>query len=597
MSSYAAPLSDIQFVLEEIAGLEDLSQLPGYEAASRDTVSAVIEEAGRLASDVLAPLNYPGDREGIRFENGVVRTASGFAEAYKQFSEGGWHGITVPEEWGGQNLPHAVGTATTEIWNAANMSFALCPLLMAGALDLLLLHGSEEQQRTYLPNLVSGTWTGTMNLTEPHAGTDVGALKTRAVRENGHYRIKGQKIYITYGEHDMAENIVHMVLARTPDAPAGTKGISLFIVPKYLVNEDGSLGQRNDLRCVSVEHKLGIHASPTCVMAYGDNEGAIGYLVGEENRGMEYMFTMMNTERIGVGIQGVGLAERAYQHAVGYAKERKQSRALGSSELTPVSIIEHPNVRQKLALMRAMTEAGRALAYAIGAALDHERHGDTEEVRTLGRAKAEVLTPVVKAWLTDMACEVTSIGIQVHGGMGFIEETGAAQYYRDVRILPIYEGTNDVQALDLVMRKTLRDKGANLNRVVTWLREQIRQTTVSGNQEVRALSQPLGHALDRLQVAADWILSEGKADLAQAAAAAAPFQTLAGYTAGGVLMGASAAAAAKRLTAQQGDASFNARKIKTAAFYVHNVLPFAEAEYNRAVKGGASTLAFTPEDF
>jgi len=591
--SYQAPLADMQFVLEEIAGLQALAGLPGLEEATPDLVEAVLQEAGRLAGEVLAPINHSGDRQGVSLENGVVRTAEGFAKAYGLFADGGWTGLTVPAAWGGQELPHAVGTAASEMWNAANLSFALCPLLSAGAMDVLLEHGSDEQKRTYLPHMVSGRWTGTMNLTEPQAGSDVGAVKTRAVPDGDHYRITGQKIYITYGEHDLAENIVHMVLARTPDAPAGTKGISLFIVPKYLPNDDGAPGERNDLRCVSVEHKLGIHASPTCVMSYGDDGGAKGFLIGDENRGMEYMFTMMNAARIAVGVQGLAIAERAYQQAVNYAKERRQGRKMGAADALSAPIVEHADIRRTLATMSALTQAGRGLAYTVGAAVDRNRRRKDPTAKAL----EEVLTPVVKAWLTDMGCQVASMGVQVHGGMGFIEETGAAQHYRDARILPIYEGTNGIQALDLVMRKVLRDEGKALGEVERWLDGLIRCCEGSSDDAVADLAEPLTDALNRMHQAGQWLMVTARTDLERAAAAATPFLSQMGAAIGGVLLGAMAAAAAQRLEERRGDEAFNRRKIKTAQFYAHNVLPYAEAEAQRVLRGAVSAQAFEAADF
>jgi alkylation response protein AidB-like acyl-CoA dehydrogenase len=597
MTSFVAPLADMRFVLDEIADLAGLAALPGLEETTGETVDAVLQEAGRYAGEVLAPLNRSGDIEGVRFENGVVRTPAGFQDAYRRFAEGGWGAVAVPVQAGGQGLPHAVATATTELWNAGNMSFSLCPLLTGGAIEILLHYGSEEQKRVYLPRMVSGQWAGTMNLTEPQAGTDLGALKTRAVPENGHWKITGQKCFITFGEHDLTENIVHMVLARTPTAPAGSRGISLFLVPKYLVKDDGGLGPRNDLRCVSVEHKLGIKASPTCVMAFGDNGGAVGFLVGEENRGLEAMFTMMNVERLGVGIQGLGLAERAYQAAVAYAHQRKQSRKLGSDDPSPVAIVEHPDVRRTLATMRALIEASRALAYAVGAAIDREeRHPDAKE-RARAQALVEVLTPVAKAWLSDMACQVTSLGIQVHGGMGFIEETGAAQFYRDARILPIYEGTNGVQALDLVTRKLLRDGGRGFGIAEQWLGQCVAEVEDSTDGDVRALAMPLINALNRLHQTGQWLLTDCGRDLPGAAAVATPFLALCGLTAGGCLMGASVAAAARRLQRGEGDPAFNERKIRTARFYAANILPYAEAEARRTLEGAKSTLDMAPADF
>ncbi|MGB6053663.1 MAG: acyl-CoA dehydrogenase family protein, partial [Burkholderiaceae bacterium] len=442
---YAAPLKDMLFVMNELAGLQEVNRLPGCEDATPETVQAVLEENARFCSEVVAPLNVAGDREPSSWRDGVVATTKGFKEAFKTFGEAGWQGVQHPAEFGGQGLPKLVATPCMEMLNAANLSFALCPLLTDGAIEALLTAGSDEQKRIYLENLISGKWTGTMNLTEPQAGSDLALVRTRALPQgDGSYKLFGTKIFITYGEHDMAENIAHLVLARTPDAPEGVKGISLFIVPKFLVNADGSLGKRNDVHCVSIEHKLGIKASPTAVLQFGDHGGAIGTLVGEENRGLEYMFIMMNAARFAVGMQGVGIAERAYQKAVAYAKERLQSRDLAGSA-GPVAIIRQPDVRRMLLSMRAQTEAARALAYVTAAALDAAHHHPDAAVRKENQAFYEYMVPVVKGWSTEMSIEVTSTGVQVHGGMGFIEETGAAQYYRDARILTIYEGTTAAQ--------------------------------------------------------------------------------------------------------------------------------------------------------
>ena len=457
MSDYYAPIDDMRFTLRQIAGLDDLAQLPRFEDATPDLIDAVLEEAGKLAGEIIAPLNHSGDQEKSHLENGVVRTPKGFKEAYHAFVEGGWNALPFEPEYGGQGLPWALAGVVTEMINSANMAWALNPLLTQGAVELLQHHGSADQKARYLEKLVSGEWTGTMNLTEPQAGSDVGALKTKAVKQDdGTYKITGQKIYITHGEHDMADNIVHMVLARLPGAPEGTKGISLFLVPKFLVNDDGSLGDRNDLRAVSLEKKLGIHASPTCVMSYGDDGGATGWLIGEENQGMACMFTMMNNARLSVGIQGVAIAERAYQQALSYAKDRTQSRAISGSD-GGVKIIEHPDVRRMLLTMRAYVEAGRAMSYYTMTALDRAKHHNDESLRTVQqRDVVDLLTPIVKAWCTEKGVEAASLGVQIHGGMGFVEETGAAQHYRDARILPIYEGTTGIQALDLIGRKILR---------------------------------------------------------------------------------------------------------------------------------------------
>lgn len=449
MSSFAVPVGDMRFVLEHVAGLPQVTGLPGLEHASPDVVAAVLDEAARLGTEVLAPLNQSGDRDGAVLKNGVVRTASGFVEAYRQYVEGGWMGPVFPEAFGGQDLPWLVNAAVAEIWNSANLSFQLCPLLTQGAIEAILHHGTDEQKEVYGSRLVSGQWAGAMCLTEPQAGSDVGALRTRAVRDGDRYRIFGTKIFITYGEHDLAENIVHLVLARLDGAPAGTKGISLFIVPKYLPDADGRLGPRNDLRCVALEHKLGIRASPTCVMAYGDGDGAIGYLLGAENEGMRCMFTMMNNARLAVGNEGLGLAQRAYHQALAFARERIQ----GQQDGRPAAVIEFADVRRMLLTMRAQIAAMRALCYWTASFVDFSQRAADAGERMLAAERVALLTPMVKAWCTDLAQEITAIGIQVHGGMGFIEETGAAQHYRDAKILAIYEGTNGIQALDLVGRK------------------------------------------------------------------------------------------------------------------------------------------------
>jgi alkylation response protein AidB-like acyl-CoA dehydrogenase len=463
--TYSVPLKDILFTLEHVAGIDAVSQLPGLEDSGLDTATAVLEECAKFNEGVVAPLNWPSDLQPSSLQNGVVTTSPGFVDAFRAYAQAGWQGIQHPLEFGGQGLPKIIGTPCIEMLNAASLSFALCPLLTDGAIEALLTAGTSEQQATFIPPMIEGRWTGTMNLTEPQAGSDLALVRTRAVGQpDGTYRVFGQKIYITYGEHDMAENIVHLVLARTPEAPEGVKGISLFIVPKFLVNADGTLGSRNDVWCTSIEHKLGIKASPTAVLLYGDGkgdvgEGAIGYLVGEENRGLEYMFVMMNAARFAVGMQGVAVADRAYQKAVAYARDRVQSRDVAGSA-APVAIICHPDVRRMLMTMRALTEGARSLAYVAAAACDAGHHAADPETRKRNMAVYEFLVPIVKGWSTEMSLEVTSLGVQVHGGMGFIEETGAAQFYRDARILTIYEGTTAIQANDLIGRKTVRDGGA-----------------------------------------------------------------------------------------------------------------------------------------
>ena len=586
--TYAAPLAEMRFALNAVADLPEIATLPGYEEATPDLVDAILEEAGKLAGEVLAPLNHPGDREASVFENGVVRTPHGFREAYGQFVEGGWNALPFDPDYGGQGLPWTLASAVQEIWHAANLSFGICPLLTAGAVELLQAHGNDDQKETYLPKMISGEWAGTMNLTEPQAGSDVGALRTRAERNGDHYLITGQKIYITYGEHDFTENIVHMVLARLPDAPPGTKGISLFLVPKVLVNDDGSLGPRNDLRCVSIERKLGIKASPTAVMAYGDSGGAIGYLIGKENEGMACMFTMMNNARLAVGIQGVAVAERAYQQARAYAFDRVQSRPIEGGN-GPAAIVRHPDVRRMLATMKAKTEAARALTYWAAAALDRAKREPDAERRAAQQALIDLLIPVTKSWCTDVGCDVASLGVQVHGGMGFVEETGAAQHFRDARILPIYEGTNGIQAIDLFTRKLLRDKGAAMTQLLMEMRAGL--PAVNGNSDLSALRAPLAKSLEALDRATDWMLEEGGKDLTRGAASASVFQDLFGVVLGGWLL-------AKAAQQNGGnDPSTLAGKIKTARFYAENLLGEA-AGLADAVTGGAdSTLAFDDEDF
>jgi 3-(methylthio)propanoyl-CoA dehydrogenase len=563
--TYTAPIRDMSFTLQEIVGLDELATLPGCENAAPDLVDAVLEEAGKLAGEVLAPLNLVGDRQRSVLENGVVRTPPGFKEAYAQYVAGGWNALPFEPEHGGQGLPWAVAIAVAEMWSSANMGWALCPLLNVGAVELLGAHGSAAQKARFLGKMISGEWTGTMNLTEPQAGSDVGALRTRAVKEGETYRITGQKIFITYGDHDWTDQIVHMVLARTPDAPPGPKGISLFIVPKFFVKEDGSLGQRNDVRTVSLEHKLGIHASPTCVLAFGDGGGATGFLVGEENRGLEYMFTMMNNARLNVGLQGVAIAERAYQQALQYARTRVQGRPLGAKAAGALPIIHHPDVKRMLLSMRAHTEASRALAYYAAGAIDRARRHPDKTERATNQAIADLLIPVVKAWSTDIGVEVASTGVQIHGGMGFIEETGAAQHYRDARIAPIYEGTNGIQANDLVGRKLARDRGAAARLHIERMRKDA------------ATLPHLAEAIDATAAATDRLVAALADDPARAAAGSAPYLRMLGTTTGGWLMGRAAAAAKRRQASGNGDPRFCEAKQATARFYAEHVLPQAGA--------------------
>ena len=600
MSTYRAPLSDMEFVMNDLAGLAQVSTLPGFEEATPDTVSAILEEAGRFASEVLDPLNAPGDREGAtRLSDGSVKTPAGFKDAYLRFVEGGWNGVNKPAEYGGQHLPQLVAAAIEEMWHAANMAFDLCPLLTQGAIDAIELCGTADQKRLYLPPMVSGRWTGTMNLTEPQAGSDLAAVGTRAVRQDdGSYRLYGQKIFITYGEHDFTDNIIHLVLARTPNAPEGVKGISLFLVPKYLVDSDGSLGARNDVHCVSLEHKLGIHASPTAVLAYGDHGGAVGYLIGEENRGLEYMFVMMNQARFSVGMEGVGLSERAYQRAVAYARERVQGHAVGADRAAKAgSIIEHPDIRRMLMTMRAYTEAMRALGYVTAAATDNARHAAEAGQRERHQAFVDLMIPVVKGWCTETAQEITYLGVQVHGGMGFIEETGAAQYYRDARIITIYEGTTGIQANDLVGRKTARDAGATANAVAAKIDKVAAQLASHADPSLNVIGLRLAAATAALQSAIHWMVSSTATNPRAAYAGSVPYLKLWGITAGGWQMARAAKIAVEKLALGEGNPAFMRAKLATARFYAESLLPLADAYAQSATSGSRDALELAADQF
>ena len=597
MSTYAAPIRDMKFVINELVGLDQISALPGCEEVTPDLVDAVLEEAGKFAAGVLDPLNKAGDRTGARLDNNVVTTAPGFKDAFRQFSEGGWTGLNCDPRFGGQGLPHIISAQTSEMWNAANMSFCLCPMLTAGVVAALMRHGSDHQKALYLPNLVSGKWTGTMNLTEPQAGSDLAAVRTRAVPEGDHYRLHGTKIFITWGEHDMAENIIHMVLARTPEAPEGVKGISLFVVPKFLVNTDGSLGKRNDVKCVSIEHKLGIHGSPTCVMAYGDADGAIGYLVGEENRGLEFMFTMMNIARLEVGIEGVAIAERAYQHALEYARTRVQGREIGVKGGDRVTIIHHPDVRRMLMSMKAQTEAMRAIATLASAYLDKALlHPDKTE-RARNQALFDLLTPVVKGWCTEQCVEIASIGVQVHGGMGFVEETGAAQYLRDARITTIYEGTTGIQANDLIGRKIAYEKGATIKLMIAEMGAPDGELAKVTHAGIAVIRRSLSEGVAALTEATDWLLATFPNNMRAAAAGAVPFLKLFGVVAGGWQMARAALIAKQRLDEGADDYDFYRAKIGTARFYAEHVLPLAQSYKQEIVNGSTSVLALEEAHF
>ena len=596
MSAYAAPLRDMKFVINELVGISDITAMPECAEITGDLVDAVLDEAARFASGVLDPLNRVGDKEGSRFIDGKVTTPQGFKDAYQQFIAGGWNGLSGDTAFGGQGLPHVVAMPVQEMWNSANMAFCLCPMLTSGVLEALKLIGTAEQKALYLPKLTAGTWAGTMNLTEPQAGSDLSAVRTRAVPEGDHYRLHGTKIFITWGEHDMAENIVHLVLARTPDAPEGVKGISLFIVPKFLVNADGSLGERNDVKCVSIEHKLGINASPTCVLAYGDSKGAVGYLVGEENRGLEYMFIMMNHARLGVGLEGVAIAERAYQHAREYAKTRVQGRAIGQRSGDRVTIIHHPDVKRMLLMMKAQAEAMRAVAYTASAALDKSRHHPDDKERRRQQALVDFLIPIVKGWCTEQCVEVASTGVQIHGGMGFVEETGAAQYLRDARITTIYEGTTGIQAADLVGRKVAYEKGATAFAIIEEMRGLDAQLSASSNADVAAQREGLKRAANAVAAATQWIVDTFGSNPNAVAAVAVPYLKLWGTAAGGWQM-ARAALIAERRLADGGDADFYRAKIATARFYSEHILPLTAALHSEVVRGAGSVLALEEAQF
>jgi 3-(methylthio)propanoyl-CoA dehydrogenase len=597
MSVYRAPLRDMHFALRELAGIDEIAELPGCEE-TLDVLDSVLEEAAAFASGVLDPLNRTGDKAGCEFKDGAVTTPSGFKEAYKKFADAGWIGLPVPEEYGGQGLPQMLLGPTLEMWNAANIGFANGPLLNQGAIEAIELVGSDEQKKRFIPNLVSGKWTGTMCLTEPQAGSDLAQVRTRAIPEGNHHRILGTKIFITFGEHDMAENIIHLVLARLPDAPEGTKGISLFIVPKFLVNDDGSVGERNDVVCASIEHKLGINANPTCTLNYGEKgSGAMGYLVGEPNRGLEYMFIMMNAARFSVGVQGIALADRAYQSALEYAKERVQGRDLKPGSRAPEAIFKHPDVRRMLLTQKATIEAMRALAYVTAASLDlAQRHPD-EKVRKEHKAFVELMIPVVKGWCTESAVELCSTALQVFGGMGYIEETGIAQQYRDVRIITIYEGTTGIQALDLVGRKLLRDMGATATRVGKKMEAVAKECAAHADPTVKRIGEALARALATLNEASQAIGMNAMGDLHKAFACSVPYLRLWGTVAGGWQMARAALISASKIAAGDSEADFYRAKLATAAFYATHVLSQAAVYRTQIVDGSGDVLALSDAQF
>ncbi|MDO5290933.1 MAG: acyl-CoA dehydrogenase C-terminal domain-containing protein [Pseudomonadota bacterium] len=594
--SYQAPVKDMLFNIEHLARIGEIAQIPGFEDAGLETAQAVLQECAKFNEGVIAPLNVAGDTAPSSLKDHVVTTTEGFKAAFKQFAEGGWQGLQHPAEFGGQGLPKTIGAACVEILNSANLSFALCPLLTDGAIEALLTAGSDELKATYLEKLVAGEWTGTMNLTEPQAGSDLALVRTRAEPQpDGTYKVFGTKIFITYGEHDMAENIVHLVLARVAGAPEGVKGISLFVVPKFLVKQDGSLGDRNDVYCVSIEHKMGIKASPTAVLQFGDNGGAVGYLVGEENRGLEYMFIMMNAARYAVGVQGIAVAERAYQKAVAYAKERVQSRPVDGSVKGSATIIHHPDVRRMLMTMRALTEGCRAMASVAAAAYDAAHHHPDAEVRRQNQTFYEFMVPLVKGYSTEMSLEVTNLGVQVHGGMGFIEETGAAQYYRDAKILTIYEGTTAIQANDLVGRKTARDGG----QTALSLAAQIAATEkelAQGSDAAQAVARHLGAARGAFEDVVRFIAEQAKADPNAAYAGSVPYLMLAGNLVAGWQLARALQVAEKQIAAGQ-EVPFMQAKISTARFYAEHILTRASALREAIVGGAGSVMALPMEAF
>lgn len=595
--SYRAPVKDMLFVMKELAGIDAVAQLPGFEEAGYDTAAAVLEECAKLNEDVIAPLNREGDLNPSSFANGEVHTTPGFKQAFRQFAEGGWQGLHHPVALGGQGLPKLIHAACSEMVNSANLSFALCPLLTDGAIEALLTAGSDEQQATYIPKMVDGSWTGSMNLTEPQAGSDLSLVRTRAEPQaDGTYRVFGTKIFITYGEHDLADNIVHLVLARVTGAPEGVKGISLFVVPKFLLNADGSLGERNDVHCVSIEHKMGIKASPTAVLQYGDHGGAVGYLIGQENRGLEYMFVMMNAARFGVGVQGIAVAERAYQQAVAYARDRVQSRPVDGSTPGAAAIIHHPDVKRMLMTMRAHVEGCRAMALVAAAAFDAAHAHPDAEVRRLNQAFYEFMVPLVKGFSTEMSLDVASLGVQVHGGMGFIEETGAAQHYRDAKILTIYEGTTAIQANDLIGRKTARDGGSVARAIAEQMAGTERELAASGTPHALAMQRRLAAARQAFLDVVGFVAGQTKASPNAVFAGSVPYLMLAGNLVAGWQMARALLVAEQRL-AEGVDAEFMRAKITTARFYADHILSKVPGLRDSVVDGAPGVTEMAVEAF
>jgi alkylation response protein AidB-like acyl-CoA dehydrogenase len=596
--SYIAPIKDMLFNMQYLARIDQISNMPGFEDAGLETAQAVLEECARFNQDVVAPLNWESDKNPSFWKDGHVTTSQGFKQAYHQYAQGGWQGLQHPADFGGQGLPKTIGAACGEMLNAASLSFALCPLLTDGAIEALLTAGSDTLKSTYLEKLVSGEWTGTMNLTEPQAGSDLSMVRSRAEPQaDGTYKVFGTKIYITYGEHDMADNIVHLVLARVSGAPEGIKGISLFVVPKFLVNADGSLGARNDVHCVSIEHKLGIKASPTAVLQYGDHGGATGFLVGQENRGLEYMFIMMNAARYAVGVQGIAIADRAYQKAVQYARDRVQSRPVDGSVKAAAPIIHHPDVRRMLMTMRAYTEGCRAMASVAAAAYDAAHHHPDADARQQNLAVYEFMVPLVKGFSTEMSLEVTSLGVQVHGGMGFIEETGAAQYYRDAKILTIYEGTTAIQANDLVGRKTVRDGGQTPKALAAQMEKTQAELLAIGTPDAKAMALRLTAAREALLDVVNFMVDKANSNPNDAYAGSVPYLMLAGNVIAGWQLARSFVAAHQALASGDNDTAFLQAKQVTARFYADHILSKAPAARDSIVQGAQSVTAMALEAF
>jgi alkylation response protein AidB-like acyl-CoA dehydrogenase len=593
MSDYQAPVRQMRFTIEHLADFPEVAALPDFSAVDLDTVQSVLEEAAKFAGNVLAPTNWIGDQEGVRVVDRAVQVPQAFTDAYAQFCEAGWPGIASNPEFGGQGLPKTVSLACDEMWAAGNVAFALCPELSQGAILAMDRHASDELKQTYLEKLVSGQWAGTMCLTEPQAGSDLSSLTSTAEPKGDRYLVRGQKIYITWGDHSMAENLVHLVLARLPDAPAGTRGISLLVVPKFKLNADGSPGEPNDVFPVSVEHKLGIHASPTCVLAFGDEGGAEGWMVGRPNEGLAAMFTMMNYMRLGVGAQGVGLSDRSYQKSVVYARERVQGRAPG--EKGRVAIIRHPDVRRMLLLMRTLTQASRAICYYTASCLDRASHGADAEAAAQWQSRADLMTPIAKAWCTEVAQEATELGVQVHGGMGYVEETGVAQYYRDVRVASIYEGTNGIQAVDLVGRKLLRDGGATVSAFVSDMRA-VDAPLANAGEELATVRAALSRALDELVQSSTYLVAGEKRDPELVGAAAFDYMMLIGTVIGGWQLARGALVALEQMAAG-GDKAFLGTQVVMARFYAEHVLPRCSAHAAAVRAGSASTMALAAENF